>query len=293
MQTFCLGRVIELLLRKSSSSIPRRDASGAAIGFDQQERRGMLPSPAPSRCGLWPPLVPFTMITARSGWHCVRIMILSMPGRDVFPPDKRRSRRAPPFQMTERDIAIVEAVYRYRMLERRQIENLFFLSATGQRTNTSYARKRLRRLYLHGYLERILRPIDPSEGSRGPVYRLGPTGARLLAQQAGVPVGQFHYWGRGDDQDSRRTQVQPLFLEHGLALADVRIAIEQAAKMNDVCIEAWRDDVEIRHARDWDSVIVATEDGQQKRIPINPDGYFILSAAHGRGHFFLENGSLN
>ena len=211
-----------------------------------------------------------------------------MPGREVFLPDKRRSSRAPPFQMTERDSAIVEAVYRYRMLERRQIENLFFVSVTGRHTNTSYARKRLRRLYLYGYLERILRPIDPSEGSRGPVYRLGPTGARLLAQQAGVPVGQFHYWGRGDDQDSRRTQVQPLFLEHGLALADVRIAIEQAAKKNDVCIEAWRDDVDLRHARDWDSVMVASEDGHHERIPINPDGLFILSAARGRGHFFLE-----
>jgi hypothetical protein len=78
-------------------------------------------------------------------------------------------------------------------------------------------------------------------------------------QQAGVPVGQFHYRGRGDDWDSRRTQVQPLFLEHGLALADVRIAIEQAAKRNDVLIEAWRADVEIRHARDWDSVMGASE----------------------------------
>jgi hypothetical protein len=113
-------------------------------------------------------------------------------------------------------------------------------------------------------------------------------GARFLAQRSGVPISQFHYWGRGDDKDSRRTQVQPLFLEHGIALADVRIAIEQASVKNDVCIEAWRDDVEIRHARDWDSMMVSSEDGQQERIPINPDGHFILLAAHGRGHFFLE-----
>ena len=53
-------------------------------------------------------------------------------------------------------------------------------------------------------------------------------------------------------------------------------------------VEAWRDDVEIRHARDWDVVMVASEDGHQERIPINPDGHFILSATHGRGHFFLE-----
>jgi hypothetical protein len=203
-------------------------------------------------------------------------------------PEKRRTRRAPPFQLTERDTAIIEAVHHYRMLERRQVEELFFLSTDGQHTNTSYARKRLRRLYLQGYLERILRPIDPSAGSRGPVYRLGPTGARLLAQQVGVPVGQFHYWGRGDDKDSRRTQVQPLFLEHGLALADVRIAIEQASMKNGVGIEVWRDDVELRHARDWDSVTVTSEDRRQERIPINPDGHFILSAANGRGQFFLE-----
>ena len=193
--------------------------------------------PAPSRCGLWPPLVPFAIITARNGWHSMRIMILLMPDHHHLP-EKRRTRQAPPFQLTERDIAIIEAVHHCRMLERRQVEEHFFASTAGQHTNTSYARKRLRRLYLHGYLERILRPIDPSEGSRGPVYRLGPVGARLLAQQAGVPVGQFHYWGGGDDKDSRRTQVQPLFLEHGIALADVRIAIEQAAIKNDVCVEA-------------------------------------------------------
>jgi hypothetical protein len=103
-----------------------------------------------------------------------------------------------------------------------------------------------------------------------------------------VPVGQFRYWGRGDDKDSRRTQVQPLFLEYGLALADVRIAIEQAARSNHVFVEMWRDDVEHRHARDWDSVIVASEDGQEERIPINPDGHFILSTSHERSHFFLE-----
>lgn len=203
-------------------------------------------------------------------------------------PEKRRTRHAPPFQLTERDTAIIEMVHHYRMLERRQVEQLFFTSTAGQHTNTSYARKRLRCLFLHSYLERILRPIDPSRGSRGPVYRLGPKGAQFLAEQSGMPLSQFRYWGRGDDQDSRRTQVQPIFLEHGLALADVRIAIERAAMKNDVCIEAWRDDVELRHARDWDSVMVASEDGHQERIPINPDGHFILVAAHGRGHFFLE-----
>ena len=42
--------------------------------------------PAPSRCGLWPPLVPFTMIAARSGWHAVRIMIYQCQAVKFFLP---------------------------------------------------------------------------------------------------------------------------------------------------------------------------------------------------------------
>ena len=216
-------------------------------------------------------------------------MLGVMPTPDLHLHRKRRTINAPTFQMTPRDIALVEAVHRYRLLERRQVEDLFFSPTPGRHTNTNRSRERLRLLYQHGYLERIHRFTHPAEGSQGPVYRLGVNGAKLLAEQAGVPVGQFHYWGRGDDKDARQTRVQPLFLEHGLALADLRIAIEQSAKRNGCWLEMWLDDVELRHPDYGDAVTVySLPDGKSERVPITPDSYFVLATPRGRGCFFVE-----
>jgi len=209
---------------------------------------------------------------------------------DIFHlPRKRRIKSAPPFQMTDRDAAIVDAVHQYRMLEQRQVEQMFFAPTPSQYTNTNRSRERLRLLYQHGYLERILRPIHPSEGSKGPVYRLGAKGAKFLAERAGVSLSKLRYWGRGDDQDARPTRVQPMFLEHGLALADMRIAIERSAKRHGCSLDVWLDDVELRHPNYWDAVNIFTaSQGKAERIPITPDSYFVLVTPQGRGCFFVE-----
>jgi hypothetical protein len=222
---------------------------------------------------------------ARDTVRIIEGMLTSLP----YFSQKRRLVRAPTFRLMPRDEAILEAVCRYRMLERDQLERLFFISDPLQRTNTNRVRERLRLLYQHRYLERVIRPYYPGQGSAGPVYRLGVNGARLLAGRTGVPLQEFRYWGRGDDKDARRTQVRPEFLEHGLVLAETRIAIEQSARRLGALIECWRDDLELRQARDWDSVAVsaAGHSGTQ-RIPILPDSYFALVGPQGRAHFFLE-----
>jgi hypothetical protein len=208
-----------------------------------------------------------------------------MESADAPLPIKRRITRAPLFRITERDISVVAAVHHYRMLERRQIEYLFF----GGGTNTNRARERLRLLYQHGYLERIARPIYPTIPAPGPVYRLSARGAKLLAERTGTSLRQFFYWGRGDDTDARKTQVTPLFLEHGLILADVRMALEKATIANDCTIELWRDEAEFRHTREWDTVVIEPSPGAAKTsMRITPDGYFAIRTRQGRGHFFLE-----
>jgi hypothetical protein len=91
----------------------------------------------------------------------------------------------------------------------------------------------------------------------------------LLAERTGTPLHQFHYWGKGDDKDARQTQVTPMFLEHGLALASVRIAMERAALANGCTIEVWHDEITLRRNKEWDSVMVAFSPGrQQERIPV-------------------------
>ncbi len=79
-----------------------------------------------------------------------------------------------------------------------------------------------------------------------------------------------------------------MFLEHGLALADVRIAFEQSALLNGCTIEVWHDEMDIRHSRDHDRVMVPLPGKPSERVPILPDGYFQLAIPRGRGHFFME-----
>jgi len=211
-------------------------------------------------------------------------MLLEAPARTQDYPfrPKKRIRHAPHFWMTERDEEVIEAVYRYRVLDRPQIERLFF--ATRNRT-----RERLRLLYLHGYLERVTRMVYPGVPSRGPAYRLAARGAKFLSGRTGVSLAEMHYWGKGDDKDSRQTQVGHLFLEHMIAIADIHIAFDQAVRSKLCTIENWRDDMDMRHARDWDSVEIETSPGaKRKRIPVTPDSYFLLATPRSRGHFFVE-----
>jgi len=187
--------------------------------------------------------------------------------------------------MTARDTAIVEAVHRYRMLERRQIEKLFSPSSP----HSTRIPRRLRLLYQYSYLDRVLRPIYPEEGDRGPVYRLGVEGARLLARRTGTPLASFRYWGRGDDKDARKTHVTPLFLEHGLALSDLRIAIERAAFARNCTIQFWQDEMDLKRAYGREPArVTLRSNGRTEQVPIIPDGYFALTTSKGRGHFFLE-----
>jgi Replication-relaxation len=204
-------------------------------------------------------------------------------------PKKRRIAHAAPFRLMARDEAIIEAVHHYRMLERRQVERMFFLTQPGRKTNTNRVRERLRLLFQHGYVERVVRPYYPGQGSAGPVYRLGVSGAKLLAQRTGISIREFRYWGWGDDKDARRTRVHPEYLEHGLALADVRHAVEQSATRHGWQIETWLDDLDLRHDQNWDTVEAAIIGKVQlEKIPILPDSYFVLTTPQGRAHFLLE-----
>src|SRR6185436_18820384 len=100
------------------------------------------------------------------------------------------------FRVTERDVAVLEAVHRYRMLERRQVERLFFAPPDGRASNTNRARERLRWMARARYLSRIPRPIYFFSPHPGPVYRLAQGGAKLLAKRTGLPLNDFYYWGR-------------------------------------------------------------------------------------------------
>ncbi len=196
---------------------------------------------------------------------------------------RERSNPSNAFRMTKRDVAILAAVSHYIMLDRRLVEDLLFTSPDGRRENTNRARERLRLLCRRGYLRRIQRPIyllHHLEGSRGPAYRLSTKGAQYLAEQGRLALDQLHY--------SDESKLHPFSVDHALATAEVKIALEQSALRNACSIERWNDEIEMRKAKSWDAVEVQTQQGRLERISIIPDGYFILVTQKGRWHFFLE-----
>jgi len=198
-------------------------------------------------------------------------------------PKKQRSASAPPFQLTEREREVLRAVHRFRVLDRQQIQSLFF-------PNLSKACTRLRLLYQHGFLERLYRLSYLSHMRRGPVYRLGARGARALADETAMTLTHFDYWGKGDDRDGHQTEVGPVYLEHLVMLADIRIAIERAAARAGCTISLWRDEWDIRRAKRGDPVRFEPGPGKGKiTVTVIPDGYFVLATLAGQtGHFFLE-----
>src|SRR5258708_22659294 len=127
---------------------------------------------------------------------------------------------AEPMGVGDIELEILRAVYRYRLLEWRQIQELFATSLS----DTKHLAERIELLYRNAYLEEIPRPLYPDEQAKGQVYRLGAAGAQLLSGQLSIPFPNFQYWGRKDDKQRRQTKVSRDYLSHSIELADLRIA---------------------------------------------------------------------
>lgn len=192
------------------------------------------------------------------------------------------------FWFMQRDLEILKAVYRYRLMIRSQIERLLFSSSSDQVPKDTRAKTRLRLLTQHRYLNQIIRPTYSSEGSKPLIYRLALKSAQLFAQYTGIPFNQFNYWRKRDDLKKRKTKVRDWFLEHGLALTDIRIAIDQAVVKNGFSIEEERDDFDFKTAQDWDRVKITFPGKGLEEVRINPDYLMRLRTPKGKAHFFLE-----
>jgi len=158
--------------------------------------------------------------------------------------------------LSERDLAIVEAVAEHRFLTARHIEALLFHDHASPLAAARICRRVLARLTAQRLLTRLKRRVGGVRaGSASYVYALGTVGGRLV-------VGTR----------SRVTEPSPLFLDHTLAIADARIALEIAAR-----------------ERLFDLVEVEIEPKSWRRFPgpsgapasVKPDLYVVT----GRGEF--------
>jgi hypothetical protein len=180
----------------------------------------------------------------------------------------------PKMRLTERDKWIVEAVYQYRVLMQRQIEQLFF----GHKTS---AQRRLSLLYQHGYLERQFLPVRGGIMNSPILYLLDKRGAELLAAE----------FGHNDIRWKRENnQVGQEFLEHALAINEVRIAVTLACQKLGYTLLTWKGESDLKG--DYDRVKLGSLLSKRTSVSVIPDSQFVVDTPRQsektKAYFFLE-----
>jgi hypothetical protein len=175
-----------------------------------------------------------------------------------------------PMRLTERDIAVIEAVNRFRVLKQEQLQALFF----GSKATAQF---RLEKLYDHGYLERKFLPVMLGQGRSPTLYVLDRKGAELLRVERGYDDLVWY---------STSKDLKTEFLEHTIAINDVMVAISVACNRLGFTLEQWHGENDLKAS--YDHVIIKGAGGKRERVPVLPDSYFTIVAYERRNHFFLE-----
>jgi hypothetical protein len=188
-------------------------------------------------------------------------------------------------ELTPRDLLILRAVHRHRLLRSTHLIALL----DGSRQTTL---RRLQLLFHHGYLDRPAAQLDwYAKGSEPLVYALGNRGAAVLAAEG--ERGGAHRWDR-DRNVSRQ------FLRHTLAVADVMVAFEIACRNREGVTLIEPEEIlaatpettrRLRLPFRWQ--VELSEAGKLHRLGVEPDRVFGLSFAgepqhRRRAYFFLE-----
>ena len=143
-----------------------------------------------------------------------------------YGPRTARSDNPPPFQLTKRDISIIQLVARYRFLNSDHIRRL----VPGSAKNIN---NRLKALFEHSFLDRPECQFEAYRmgGGTSPIaYALADNGARLLINEL---EGEFG--GKRLSWTHKNKSANRPFLSHTLATADFAVALRLAvADRNDV-----------------------------------------------------------
>lgn len=200
-----------------------------------------------------------------------------------------RFERAPvrPMILTPRDLDILRAVHRHRLL--RSTHLIALLDGSQQATL-----RRLQLLFHHGYLDRPAMQLDwYARGSEPLVYALGNRGAEVLETEGVVRRGGIRW-------NTKNRNVSRVFLHHTLAVAEAMVAFEVACRSREeiqfippeeVLAGAPPETRRLRLPFRW-KVEVRFE-GKPYRLGVEPDRVFGLEfhgAPENRRHafFFLE-----
>lgn len=170
------------------------------------------------------------------------------------------------FRFTSRDLAVMQAIYEYRVLSTHQVQSLFFSSPVKTRA-------RLQLLYHHGFLERKFSGVYFDKMNTPILYLLDRRGAETLHDAGILTKG----WS------SKSKQAGLFFLQHTLEVNTVRIAITKACQQLGFELVEWRSETDLKEG--YDRVKVSTI---EQPVAVIPDAYFCIKTATNITHFFLE-----
>jgi hypothetical protein len=188
-------------------------------------------------------------------------------------PRYKKAKKAPPMRLTDRDKRIVEAVYQMRFLTSEQIK--YWLFEDGSMTA---CRRRLSVLYHNGYLSAVHKAISASYGSSKRVYCLSKKGAALISHLYSEKEAREIKW------NEKYNKVEPFFIEHTLAINDIRIAFSKAVLTTKEYDLFWYNEQEIKA---WKEKVDDPED-PSKTLPITPDAFLYLIGKDKKAYYFLE-----
>lgn len=182
-----------------------------------------------------------------------------------------RPARPKPIRITERDLDVLEMVAACRVLTTEHIQALFFPSM-----HQTYAR--LRALYDHALLDRQFRGLYIDKMNSPIMYVIDKQGVELLQTTRNPNIS----W------NPDRKDVSQNFLDHALAINDVRVAATIACREHpDFTLLEWRGESEMK--ADYDYVTIQPRpNSAPKRASLIPDSYFVIDTPRGKANCFLE-----
>jgi len=181
----------------------------------------------------------------------------------------KRIDQPPRWQLTDRDLNIIESVADCRFMTRHQVQKLLFTPGAA-----SLAKRRLALLYHHGYLQRTPIPLRNSYGAVRTVYSLDRAGADLLASERRWEASGW----RVRDADREMT-----FLDHHLDVIDVRLSFTLACRPRGLALD-WTDERELRR-RD---VAHRVRGREGQTVTVIPDAYLVIASTTGIDGFAIE-----
>ena len=178
--------------------------------------------------------------------------------------------KLPPFRRTGRDEQIIQALYHFRGLTPQQVSQLFF---NGKQRNTQ-CEHRLKCLYHHEYIFR--RRV----GSQL-MYFLDELGANCLAERQGINRSAIRWV-------PKHNAVKALHVKHLICKNNVKIALEQACRVQGITVDQHLDESTIRSAKSYDALQIREPSGRSMRAAVIPDSFYSLSLGGKSIRLFIE-----